>query len=157
MPDAETLGGQDLLSEIQQVQADILLSQKALPEAQAAADEAIALAVKAGKPNIEAAARVCSARCQLEGNDLASARQALDRGLQILETMTDELLAGRAAALAGRIAMGQGKFEEAEGDLRQSREILSKLGASRDLRQVQDFMRRLPKPDAKELLREFAD
>ena len=82
----------------------------------------------------------------LEGDDLASARQALDKGMQILESMTDELLSGRAAALAGQIAMGQGQFEEAERDLRQSREILSKLGASRDLRRVQDQLRRLPKP-----------
>lgn len=151
--EAQVLGAKDALAEIPQVEAQILSAQGALDEAKAKAERAAALAAETGMPALEASAYRVMAAIELQRSAPQAAREALTRAQQILESVTDELLAGRTAALAGEIALQLGQYAQAEQDLRAARETFIRLGASRDLGQVRITLQLLPRPDTTDLLK----
>jgi predicted ATPase len=156
LQDAETLGATDVLAEIRQIQAEFLLATNDPDEARVMADQAASLAVEIGNRGFEAAAWRLAAEAELLRGDPQAAREALANAQQILHYVTHELQTGRVAALSGRISLAEGRFAQAEQDLRAAREIFTRLGASRDLQLVQDTMRRLPRPEADEVLSSLA-
>ncbi len=155
--EADLLGAKNALAENTQVLAQILMAEGDWPEAKEQAGRAVTLAVEIGMPALEAAAWRTVAEIELHLGDLGAARKALTRAQELLDTLTDELRTGRAAALAGRISLAEGQVDQAKEDLQGARDILGRLGAGRDLKQVQETIRRLPRPDAGELSRSAAD
>jgi len=153
---ARALGAKDVVAEIHQIQAEFLLATNDPDEARAMADQAASLAVEIGNRGFEAAAWRLAAEAELQRGDPQAAREALANAQRILQYVTHELQTGRVAALAGRISLAEGRFPQAEQDLREAREILARLGASRDLQLVQDTMRRLPRREAGEVLSSLA-
>jgi tetratricopeptide (TPR) repeat protein len=155
--EAETLGARDALVEIPQLEAQILAAEGAPAQAIARAEYSAHCAAEIGMRTLEASAWRVAAEAELQRGDAAAARQTLLKAQEILGTVTDELLSGRTAALGGRIALQEGQYAQAEQDLRTAQEVFSRLGASRDLAQVQSALRRLPRPDAADVLRTFSD
>jgi hypothetical protein len=155
--EAEILGAKDALAENSLVLAQIMMAEGDWDGAREQAEHSTALAVEIGMPALEASAWRTVAEIELHFECLNAARKALTRAQQLLETLTDELQTGRAAALAGRISLAEGQVEQAKEDLQVARDFFGRLGASRDLKQVQDTIRRLPRPDASELLRALGD
>jgi tetratricopeptide (TPR) repeat protein len=155
--EAEALEAKDALVEILQLEAQILAAEGAPDQARAQAERSACLAAEVGIRTLEASAWRVAVEAELRRGDDAAARQVLIKAQQILETVTDELLIGRTAALAGQIAWHEGQLAQAERDLRAAQEVFARLGASRDLTQVQDALRRLPRPDASGVLRALSD
>jgi tetratricopeptide (TPR) repeat protein len=155
--EAELLGAKHALAENTQILAQILMAEGDLLEAKKQAEHSAAIAVEIGMPAVEAAARRTVAEIDLHLGDLAAARESLAKAQRLLDTVTDELQTGWAAALAGRISLAKGQVNQAEKDLQVARDIFGRLGAGRDLKQVQDTIRRLPRPDASELLKVLGD
>jgi hypothetical protein len=120
------------------------------------AKQAASLAVEIGNRGFEAAAWRLAAEAELQRGDPQAAREALAHAQQILQVVTHELQTGRVAALSGRISLAEGQFARAEQDLREAREIFTRLGASRDLQLVQHNMRRLPRPEAGKVISSLA-
>ena len=79
---------------------------------------------------------------ELQRHDLPAAREALEKARCASVQVTDELEAGRIAALAGRIALSVGDVAQAETDLQVAQEIFMRLGANLDLRRVEDALKR---------------
>jgi len=153
LQEAEALGAKDALAELPQIEAQILAAEGALDQARVRAERSVCLAAEIGTRAIEASAWRVAVETELRRGDLEAAREALCKVQPILESVTDELLTGRVAALAGQIAQQEGQFAQAERDLRAAQEVFARLGASRDLSQVQSALQRLPRPDATGLLR----
>ena len=149
---AESLGARDLMGEIYLTQAEILLAGSTWEEAGQTAERSISLAVETGNRSLEAAAWRVVSEVELQQGKCAAASQALDRARQALTNVTDELENGRIAAQAGRIALHEGQFDQAEKELRTAKEVFMRLGAQRDMGTVEEALKRLPKPDVRELL-----
>jgi tetratricopeptide (TPR) repeat protein len=157
LKEAQMLGAKDLVAEIHQIQAQILQAQGTWDEARAIAEQSASLAAEIRNRSLEAAAWRVVSETELERDDIPAAREALVKAQDTLADVTDELLSGRISALAGRLHLHEGNFEEAEHDLRVAREILSRLGASLDLREVQDALRRVARPEREGVWELLAD
>lgn len=151
--EAQALGAKDALAELSQIEAQILAAEGAPAQARARAEHSASLAAEIGIRTLEASAWRVAAEAELQSGDAPAARRTLLKAQEILGSVTDELLSGRTLTLAGRIALQEGRYVQAEQDLRAAQEILTRLGASRDLIQVQDALRRLPRPEASGVLR----
>jgi len=156
MHEAEALGAKDALAELLQIEAQILAAEGAPAQALGVAERSARLAAEIGIRTLEASAWRVTAEIELQSRDLEAAGQALRRAMEILGRVTDELLSGRTVALAGRIALQAGQYAQAEQDLRRAQEVFTRLGASRDLAQVQEALRRVPRRAATEVLRELS-
>jgi tetratricopeptide (TPR) repeat protein len=154
--ETEALGAKDALAELLQIEAQILAAEGASAQARDHAERSAQLAAEIGIRTLEASAWRVAAEIVLQNGDLEAAGQALRKAQEILSTLTDELLNGRTVVLAGRIASQAGQHAQAEQELRHAQEIFTRLGASRDLAQVQEALSRVPRRDATEVLRELS-
>jgi tetratricopeptide (TPR) repeat protein len=138
---AEETGAEDILTEIYQTQAEILLARSEWDEAKAAAERATSLAVKGGNRSLEAAGWRVASEIELRQGNPAAAREVIAKAQQTLADVTDELERARVAAQTGRINMAEGQYTQADTDLRVAKEIFMRLGASIDLKRVEDALR----------------
>jgi len=138
---AKALGAKDMLAEIYRIQAETLLARSAWDEAQAAVQQSASLAAQTGNRSLEAAAWRVASAVELGRGDPQTAREALVEAERVLADATDELETGRVAAQAGRISLYEGQHEQAEADLRVARQIFMRLGASLDLRRVEEALK----------------
>jgi predicted ATPase/class 3 adenylate cyclase/uncharacterized protein HemY len=143
---AQVIGVEDLLPEVHRTLAEILLAQSEWPEARAAAEQAISLAAEKGNRSLEAASWRVASEIELACENPQAAREMLTRAQDAMVDVTDELETGRIAAQAGRISVYQGDYAQAEADLRIAKEIFMRLGASLDLRRVEDILRQPSMP-----------
>ena len=141
---AAAIGAEDMLTEIYRVQAEIRLAESAWDEAQAAAEKSASLAAETGNRSLEAAAWRVLSEIALHRNDPNTAARALTKAQQALADVTDELEAGRVAAQAGRLHLSTGQFKQAETELRMAQEIFMRLGASLDLKRVEQALKESP-------------
>ena len=138
---AETIGAKDMLAEIHRIQAETLLARSAWDEGQAAAQQSASLAAETGNRSLEAAAWRVASAIELGRGDPQTARDSLAEARRVLADATDELETGRVAAQAGRISLYEGQLEQAEADLRVAKQIFMRLGASLDLRRVEEALK----------------
>jgi predicted ATPase/class 3 adenylate cyclase len=129
----EALGAEELLAELFQVQAEILLARDVFEEARAMAERAAGLAARKGNRSLQSASWRVIAEAALREGDLRLAGVALETARKVLGKATDELEAGRIASLAGRMRLAAGDSEGAREETRLAREIFVRLGATLDL------------------------
>ena len=154
---AEAIGAEDMLAEIHRIQAEILLAKSAWDEAKVAAEQSASLAAEKGNRSLEAAAWRVVSEIGLGRQDPHAAREALVKAQHILADVTDELEAGRVAALAGWISLYEGQVTQAEADLRVAQGVFMRLGASLDLKRVEGTPRQPAKGYAGALVPLAAD
>jgi predicted ATPase/class 3 adenylate cyclase len=137
---AEAIGAQDLLAETYCIQAEILRAQSAWGKALALLEQCVALTAETGNRDLEATAWRVASQVELQRGDLVAAREALVQAQEALTGATNELEAGRVAAQRGRISLQEGDLAGAEKQLRVAQEIFMRLGATLDLRQVEETL-----------------
>jgi predicted ATPase/class 3 adenylate cyclase len=138
---ARAIGANDMLGEIYYVRAEILMAKSELDQARDVAQEAIDLLVETGNRSLEASTWRVVSEIELQRGDVIAARMALTKAKRLLVDATDELEAGRVAAQEGRIALHEGKFAQAEEPLRSAQQTFMRLGASLDLKRVEEVLR----------------
>jgi predicted ATPase len=139
---AETIGAHDMRAEIYRIQAEILLARSAWNEAREAAESTVALSFETGNRCLESSAWRVVSEIELRKGDSRAARQALARAQGVMVDVTDELEAGRVAAQSGRVHLSEGRYVQAEADLRAAKTTFMRLGAGLDLKQVELALRR---------------
>jgi hypothetical protein len=85
---------------------------------------------------------------ELQQGNLSAARAALAQARLALSNVTDEMEAGRVAAQAGRLSLQEGDAAQAEKNLRIAEDIFVGLGASLDLKLVEQALNRPSAPPA---------
>jgi predicted ATPase/class 3 adenylate cyclase len=138
---AETIGVEDLLPEICKTQAEILLAKSEWEAAWEAVQRATSLAAEKGNRSLEATSWRVASEIELARDNPEAAREMLARAQTALADVTDELEAARIAAQAAKINIYQGEHAQAEADLRAAKEIFMRLGASLELKRVEDTLR----------------
>ncbi len=138
---ARAIGAEDVLAEIHRIQAEILMASSAWHDAELAAKQSAVLAAETGNRSLEATAWRVLSEVALQHEDLEAAREALANARHALADASDELEAGRVAAQAGRIHLGEGQLAQAETELRIAQEIFMRLGATLDLKRVEQSLR----------------
>ncbi|MEE8391358.1 MAG: tetratricopeptide repeat protein [Anaerolineae bacterium] len=139
---AGKIGAQDLLAEIYQTQAKIMLAKSEWGEAKTMVKRATSLAAERGNRRLEASGWRVASEIELGQGDPDTAREVLAKAQQALADVTDELESARIAAQAGRISINEGQYAQAETDLRIAKETFMRLGASLDLKRVEDALTR---------------
>lgn len=134
---AERIGAQDLLAEIHRIQAEVLLAQGAVGDANAAAMRSVQLASGTGNRTLESAAWRVVSEIRLQQHNAYAARESITKAWMALADVKDELEAGRVAAQAGRLSLYEGQPTQAKKELGIARDIFSRLGADSDLRRVE--------------------
>jgi predicted ATPase/class 3 adenylate cyclase/Tfp pilus assembly protein PilF len=142
MEQAQAIGADDLLAEIYRTQAEIQLSRAAWEEAMTAAHKSAALASETGNRSLEAAARRVVSYLETERGDLQAAYEALNQARKALAGVGDDMEAGRLLVQAGRILLAEGKSAQGESQLQEAYQVFLRLGASLDLKQVEEVLRR---------------
>jgi predicted ATPase/class 3 adenylate cyclase/Tfp pilus assembly protein PilF len=140
---AEALGAKDMLAEIHWVQAEILAAQSRWHEAKSVATQAAELATATGNRSLELAAWRLLSEIELQNGKLRAARAALDQAQQFMAEANDDLEAGRMAAQAGRLHLYSGQLAQARHELRVAQQVFMRLGASLDLKNVEEAMKEL--------------
>jgi tetratricopeptide (TPR) repeat protein len=144
---AETIGVEDLLPEICKTQARILLARSAWEPAWQAVQRATSLAVEKGNRSLEAASWRVASEIELARGNPEAARELLVKAQDALADVTDELETARVAAHAARIHIYHDEYAQAEEALRVAKEIFMRLGASLELKRVDDTLRQSPTQD----------
>jgi hypothetical protein len=130
-----------VLVEIHRVQAEILIASSAWHDAELAARQSAVLAAETGNRSLEATAWRVLSEVALQHEDPQAAREALANARHALADASDELEAGRVAAQGGRIHLHEGQLAQAETELRVAQEIFMRLGATLDLKRVEQSLR----------------
>jgi tetratricopeptide (TPR) repeat protein len=138
---AKEIGAEDLIAEIQKIQAEILLARSKLDEAWTTAQLATGMAARMGNRSLEAAGWRVASEIEIRRGDPRAAHEALAKAHRALANRTDELESARVAAQAGRLYIYEGQLAKAEEQLRNARETFMRLGASLELERVEEALR----------------
>lgn len=134
---AEALRTQELMAEAYRVQAELYLRGGRIADGEEMALQSAELAGTIGHPVHAAAGWRVAADAALRRGAPTQAEAWLDRAGDALADAADDLEAGRVAAQAYHIRRYLGQTARADAALRQAREIFTRLGANRLLRELE--------------------
>ncbi len=134
---AESIGAQDVLAEMQRLQAEILLAQSRWQQAEETALAAAALAAKVGNRIYESTSWRVASETARRQQDLPKALGQLERARQAMAEVKEDLESARIALQAGRIQRDLGNQSDAEAELRYARQLFTRLGADLYLHELE--------------------